>query len=197
VLLSIIQNHHQLLQNQQVNLSGLLNRPPARVKENDIMRVWKYIFPVAYSCGFLIAQAKVVPPSVAKAPNKTLAAPPVSTPEAPSLLDEELLVIKLTPYKPTLVRDPFNAPSDVANENKGDLIDDLGVKGRITSGGKVLAVISDSRGNVRWLPVGFKFKDGELYEITDKAVIFHQRDVNSTTPVFRTVVKPFKREGVK
>ena len=71
----------------------------------------------------------------------------------------------------------------------------IGVKGRIVTNGKVLAVVSDSRGNVRWLPAGYKFRDGELYEITEKAVIFHQRDIGSTNGVFRTVVKPFNREG--
>lgn len=111
--------------------------------------------------------------------------------------EDELLVIKPTPYKPTLVRDPFSAPTDVENANRGDLIDDIAVKGRIISGGKVMAVVADSRGNVRWLPTGYKFRDGELYEITDKAVVFRQRDVNSTSGVFRTVVKPFKREGGK
>lgn len=111
--------------------------------------------------------------------------------------DDELLVIKATPYKPTLVRDPFSAPSDIENAAKGDLIDDIAVKGRIVSNGKVLAVVSDSRGNVRWLPSGYKFRDGELYEITEKAVVFRQRDVNSTTGTYRTVVKPFKREGGK
>ena len=111
--------------------------------------------------------------------------------------EDELLVIKATPYQPKLVRDPFSAPTDVENANKGDLIDDIAVKGRIVSNGKVLAVVADSRGNVRWLPAGYKFRDGELSEITEKAVVFRQRDVNSTSGAFRTVVKPFKREGGK
>lgn len=113
------------------------------------------------------------------------------------MVEDELLVIKLTPYKPSLVRDPFSAPTDVENASKGDLIDDIAVKGRIVTNGKVMAVVSDSRGNVRWLPTGYKFRDGELFEISEKAVVFHQRDVNSTTGTYRTVVKPFKREGGK
>lgn len=125
----------------------------------------------------------------ATAPNAPVTSSPITT------LDEDLLVIKATPYKPSLVRDPFSAPTDIENAAKGDLIDDIAVKGRIISNGKVLAVVSDSRGNVRWLPAGYKFRDGELSEITEKAVVFHQRDVNSTTGTYRTVVKPFKREG--
>ena len=130
-----------------------------------------------------------------QSPQSTIAVavPPQSSP----LSDDDLLTIKPTPYQPKLVRDPFSAPTDIANESKGDLIDDLGVKGRIISNGRVLAVVSDSRGNVRWLPAGYKFRDGELYAITEKAVIFHQRDVNSTSGVFRTVVKPFNREEGK
>jgi len=130
---------------------------------------------------------------------KAPAGPAVPAPvaETPVALEDELLVIKATPYQPKLIRDPFSAPTDVENASKGDLIDDIAVKGRIVSNGKVLAVVADSRGNVRWLPVGYKFRDGELSEITEKAVVFRQRDVNSTSGVFRTVVKPFKREGGK
>lgn len=127
------------------------------------------------------------------APKPAATAPVANSPTATP--DEDLLVIKSTPYKPSLVRDPFSAPTDIENAAKGDLIDDIGVKGRIVSNGKVLAVVSDSRGNVRWLPAGYKFRDGELSEITEKAVVFHQRDINSTTGTYRTVVKPFKREG--
>jgi hypothetical protein len=122
---------------------------------------------------------------------------PAPVAETSAALEDELLVIKATTYQPKLVRDPFSAPTDVENASKGDLIDDIAVKGRIVSNGKVLAVVADSRGNVRWLPVGYKFRDGELSEITEKAVVFRQRDVNSTSGVFRTVVKPFKREGGK
>lgn len=141
------------------------------------------LLPALFSCLSVIGQA---PAPIAA---------PAAEPQA--LLEDALLEIKATPYKPKLVRDPFSAPTDVENANKGDLIDDIGVKGRIVSNGKVLAVVSDSRGNVRWLPAGYKFRDGELSEITEKAVVFRQRDINSTSGVFRTVVKPFKREGGK
>jgi hypothetical protein len=142
----------------------------------------------AFASILLAAQAPA-----AKTP--AVAAPVGEAPMAPP--EDELLVIKATPYQPKLVRDPFSAPTDVENANKGDLIDDIAVKGRIVSNGKVLAVVADSRGNVRWLPAGYKFRDGELSEITEKAVVFRQRDVNSTSGAFRTVVKPFKREGGK
>ena len=137
-----------------------------------------------------------VPAPAGQGGQPTPAVPP--PPAAPAAVaDYELLVIKPTPYQPRLVRDPFSTPSDVENARKGDLIDDVGVKGRIVSNGKVLAVVIDSRGNARWLPAGYKFRDGELFQITDKAVIFHQRDVNSTSGAFRTVVKSFTREGEK
>lgn len=137
--------------------------------------------------------------SPASSPAATPSAPAGTSAQGPTpaMQEDELLVIKMTPYKPSLVRDPFSAPTDVENAAKGDLIDDIAVKGRIVSNGKVMAVVSDSRGNVRWLPVGYKFRDGELFEISEKAVVFHQRDVNSTTGTYRTVVKPFKREGGK
>lgn len=139
------------------------------------------------------------PPPAAKAGKASPAVPPPQAPApTPALTaDYDLLVIKPTPYQPKLGRDPFSAPSDVENARKGDLIDDIGVKGRIVSNGKVMAVVIDSRGNARWLAVGYKFRDGELFQITDKAVIFHQRDVNSTSGAFRTVVKSFTREGDK
>jgi hypothetical protein len=148
-----------------------------------------FLLSSVFTCWSLTAQAT--------APAKP--GPAVPSPSAEPLvpLEDELLVIKPTPYLPKLTRDPFSAPSDVENANKGDLIDDIAVKGRIISNGKVLAVVTDSRGNARWLPAGYKFRDGELFEITEKAVVFRQRDVNSTSGVFRTVVRPFKRGGEK
>ena len=126
-------------------------------------------------------------------------APATAKPGQPAPLpEEELLVIKRTPYQPTLTRDPFKAPSDMESSKQGDLVDDIGVKGRVVSNGKVLAVVSDSRGNIRNLPVGYKFRDGEIVAIDEKTVTFHQWDVNSTNrSVFKKVVKPFKREEGK
>ncbi len=150
-------------------------------------------FPAAFLCLSLFAQA----PAPAGKTNPNSPAVPAPAPDSSPSRDYDLLVIRTTPYQPKLARDPFSAPSDVENARKGDLIDDVGVKGRIVTNGKVLAVVIDSRGNARWLPVGYKFRDGELFQITEKAVIFHQRDVNSTSGVYRTVVKSFMREGGK
>jgi len=59
-------------------------------------------------------------------------------------------------------------------------------------------VVTDARGNVRSLGVGFRFRDGELVAISDKGITFHQWDpATSNTRVFRTVVKTFKREEGK
>ena len=111
---------------------------------------------------------------------------------------EDLVLARATPYRPTLSRDPFSSPTDLDITGKADLVEDVAVKGVIRMGGKLLAVVSDSRGNIRWLPVGFHFKDGEISSIDDKSVSFHQWDVNSTVrSAFRTVVKNFKREEGK
>ena len=130
-----------------------------------------------------------------KAPVVSQPAPAAALPPLP---EEELLVIKKTPYRPSLTRDPFRAPSEAESSKQGDLVDDIGVKGRVVSNGKVFAMVSDSRGNIRQLPVGYKFRDGEIISIDEKSVTFHQWDVNSTNrSVFKKVVKPFKREEGK
>jgi len=111
---------------------------------------------------------------------------------------DELIAVRATPYRPTLLRDPFAAPTDAEQTNKGDMVDDIGVKGIVSSNGKVMAVVTDARGNVRWLPIGYRFGDGELVGANDKSVTFHQWDASSTnTKIFRTVVKTFKREEGK
>lgn len=131
----------------------------------------------------LFAQQPVTPAAAA--------APPASS-------TDDLLLIKPTPYRPVMVRDPFATPSDSEQGTKGDLIDDIGVKGRVVSGGKSFVVISDSRGVTRKVPVGYKFRDGEVVAIDDKAVTFHQWEINSTNrSAYRTVVKAFKREEGK
>ena len=77
-------------------------------------------------------------------------------------------------------------------------MDDIGVKGRVISNGKVLLVVTDSRGNIRTLPVGHRFKDGEIVAISERAVTFHQWEINSTNKsVYRTLVKTFKPEEGK
>ncbi len=116
-------------------------------------------------------------------------------PEAPA---QDVAIIKITPYQPTIQRDPFATPRDDRPTNALDLIEDISVKGMIRKDGKNFAIVSDSRGNVRWLPAGHRFKDGEITSITDKAVTFHQWDVNTTNrSVFRTITKTFKREEGK
>jgi hypothetical protein len=111
---------------------------------------------------------------------------------------DDLIAVRATPYRPTLQRDPFSAPTDAEQSNKGDMVDDIGVKGMVVSNGQPKAVVTDSRGNVQTLPIGHRFRDGELVAINDKAVTFHQWDVSTTnTKIFRTVVKTFKREEGK
>jgi len=122
--------------------------------------------------------------------------PPVPTAQAAAEVD--LTKIEAIPYKPQQRRDPFNMPNDSDKSGRGDLVDDVGVKGRIVSGGKVMLVATDSRGNIRTLPVGFPFKDGRLVAIGERSVTFHQWDITSTNKsVYRTIVKTFKPEEGK
>lgn len=132
-------------------------------------------------------------PLVAQAPAKPAAPPP-----APQPVVEDVALIQATPYKPTIQRDPFSTPRDERPVDAGDIIDDISVKGLVRRDGKTLAIISDSRGNVRWLPVGHRFKDGEIVAIGEKGVTFRQWDVNTTNrTVFRTITKSYKREEGK
>jgi hypothetical protein len=123
---------------------------------------------------------------------------PAGTTPAPEAPAQDVAIIKITPYQPTIQRDPFATPRDDRPTDALDLIEDISVKGMIRKDGKNFAIVSDSRGNVRWLPAGHRFKDGEITSITDKAVTFHQWDVNTTNrSVFRTITKTFKREEGK
>jgi hypothetical protein len=145
----------------------------------------------ALACGILAAQGAPARPA-----GETVATPALSANQG--INPDDLIAARATPYHPTLQRDPFAAPTDAEQSNKGDMVDDIGVKGMVIAGGKSMAVVTDARGNVRWLPVGYRFRDGELVSINDKSVTFHQWDPNSTnTKIFRTVVKTFKREEGK
>lgn len=124
--------------------------------------------------------------------------PPPVKPAEQTINADDLILVHPTPYRPTLVRDPFSAPTDAEQTNKGDLVDDIAIKGIVKSHGKTLAVVSDARGTIRTIGVGFKFRDGELISIDDKSATFHQWDASSSnTRAYRTVVKTFKREEGK
>lgn len=128
----------------------------------------------------------------------TLAGVAQDKPAVPDPTPDDVAIIKITPYKPAIQRDPFSAPRDERPADALDLLEDISVKGMIKKDGKNFAIVSDSRGNVRWLPVGHRFKDGEITAITDKAVTFHQWEMNTTNrSVFRTITKTFKREEGK
>jgi hypothetical protein len=134
---------------------------------------------------------------IAQGPGKSVQAPPPAA-ASPAVAGDDVAVIKATPYHPSIQRDPFSAPRDERPADAVDVLDDIAVKGMIKKDGKNFAIISDSRGNVRWLPVGHRFKDAEITAITDKAVVFHQWEMNSTNrSAFRTITKTFKREEGK
>jgi hypothetical protein len=119
-----------------------------------------------------------------------------AAPQAPNV--DDLLAARATPYRPSLQRDPFATPSDADQTTRGDMVDDIAVKGRVVYKGKTMAVVTDSRGNTRMLPIGHRFRDGELVAVGEKTVTFHQWDPSGmNTRVFRTVVKSFKREEGK
>ena len=133
-----------------------------------------------------------------------MAQAPAKKPEAPApqqaqdAAAPDAGLIKQIPYRPTLTREPFLTLSDGGATGTGDLLDDLAVKGYTKRDGKLFAIIADSRGNVRWLPIGYKFKDGEIVSIDETSVTFHQWDPNSSNrSVFRKVTKSFKREETK
>ena len=135
-------------------------------------------------------------PAGAKGQPDAMAAPGLSANQGVN--PDDLIAVRATPYRPTLQRDPFSAPTDAEQTNKGDMVDDIGVKGVVTANHKMLAVVTDARGGVRLLPVGYRFRDGELVAISDKGIVFHQWDASSTnTKIFKTVVKTFKREEGK
>lgn len=146
----------------------------------------------------LSAQTPQAPP--AEKNDKPGAVSPVVTPVPVEALppQEELIQVKPIPYRPLLNRDPFSAPTDLEQASKGDLVDDIAVKGWLKSAKISYAVVSDSHGNTKRLPIGYKFRDGELVAIDEKSVTFHQWDVTSTNrSAYRTIVKTFKREEGK
>ena len=106
-----------------------------------------------------------------------------------------LIQSQIVDFKPNLRRDPFVVPTGTTNTNKGLLIDEITVKGIVVARKTPFAVILDPYHNVLEIPVGHKFLDGELTEITNNALVFSQWDINSTNrSLRRTVTKVFMRE---
>lgn len=146
---------------------------------------------LAASGSLLMAQAKK--PAAAPAP-----APAPAAPAADAAPVDDITVIKAIPYNPDIKRDPFETPSDQRPANQQDSVDDCAVKGVVRQNGKMLAVCSDSRGNVNWLDVGHQFRDGVIVAIDDKGVTFHQWEANTTNKsIYRVVTKTFKPEVKK
>jgi len=113
---------------------------------------------------------------------------------------DSLIKSQIVEFKPNLRRDPFVVPTGNTNDlnNKGLLIDEITIKGRIVVRNRVFAIVLDPHQNVLEIPVGFKFLDGELTEITTNALVFSQWDLNSTNrSVQRTLTKVFMREEEK
>jgi hypothetical protein len=115
-----------------------------------------------------------------------------------------LIESQIVEYRPKHDRDPFGA----AQEGKGRVVeedDELTIDGITLQGSlidakkKVYLIVLDSHQVVRQLPVGFRFKDGEITAITDAGAVFSTWDpaLGLRSPVKRTVTKNFKREDGK
>lgn len=150
-------------------------------------RLLSYLFAANSLALGLVAQ----PAPKSPAPETT---PQVPAPKVEEPTSENLEHVKY-PYRPTLIRDPFLSPSDNVDKTRSESLDEIGIRGRVVVRGKPMAIVLDSRGKTRMLPVGYRFKDGEIAAITDKAVIFRQWDPASVNRSHaKTVEKPFKRE---
>jgi hypothetical protein len=166
------------------------------------MFISRLVLSLLLGCGAVV-QAQGTKPAPGKPPAKGATPPAPSGAEVPEAMaappvQEDPIATKAVPYKPVISRDPFLSPNEDAPTGKGDLVDDIGVKGYTKKGGRYFAVVSDRRGTIRELPVGYKFRDGEIAAIDEKAVTFRQWDVNSTVrTAWRTIVKSFKREEGK
>lgn len=142
--------------------------------------------------GLAVSLPAMAQPVPKPAPVPSSKAAPQPVPDDPA--DATLEHVKF-PYRPSLVRDPFQSPTDSVDKTRAESIDEIGIKGRLVSKGKTMAIILDSRGKTRMLPVGYRFKDGEIVAITDKAVLFRQWDPTSTNRArTKSVEKLFKRE---
>jgi hypothetical protein len=93
------------------------------------------------------AQAKPAPKATPK-PAAAAAEKAEPTPEAEAVPTPaaDPLTAKAVPYRPTITREPFASPSEEQDTGKGDMVDDIGVKGYTRKNGKYFAVVSDKRG---------------------------------------------------
>ncbi len=149
--------------------------------------------------GFGLLSAQTPAPKGAK-PAAAPTQPPTATPAGQAAdAADDITVIKMVPYQPTLKRDPFATPSDDSTKSQGNLVEDIAVKGVVRGNdGKFLAVIVDSHGKSTFVPVGFRLRDGEIVGIDARSVTFHQWELNTTNrSAYRTVVKTFKNEEAK
>ena len=113
-----------------------------------------------------------------------------------------LIESQIVEYRPKHNRDPFNATQEDKNrgavaEDDELMIDGINLAGRIIDAKKkVYLIVLDSKQNVMHLPVGFRFRDGEITAITDTGAVFSTWDpaLGPRSPVKRTVTKYFKRE---
>jgi hypothetical protein len=112
-----------------------------------------------------------------------------------------LVESQIVEYRPKMSRDPFHAATkeDKNLEQSDMLVDEITIIGRVVASKKAYLVVLDSQQNVKQLPVGYRFQDGEIAAITEAGAVFTTWDsaMGPRSPVKRTVTKPFKREEVR
>jgi len=112
-----------------------------------------------------------------------------------------LIESQIVEYRPMKMgRDPFQGAKEEKNREQGDLlIDETAIIGRVVIGRKAYLIVLDSMQNVRQLPVGHRFQDGEITAITEAGATFTTWDASQgpRSPMKRTVTKAFKREEAK
>jgi len=114
-----------------------------------------------------------------------------------------LIESQIVEYRPKHDRDPFGAAQEDKSRpvvEQGDMmIDEITILGRIVAKKGASLIVLDSRQDKKLLPVGFRFRDGEITDITNTAAVFTMWDptLGPRAPVKRTVTKHFKREDGK
>jgi hypothetical protein len=107
---------------------------------------------------------------------------------------------QMVEYRPKSSRDPFQAGQEEKAREQSDLhIDDVTIIGRIVANKKVFLLVVDPRQELVQLPIGYRFRNGELTAVTEAGATFATWDpaLGPSSPAKRTVIKPFKREEVR
>jgi len=119
----------------------------------------------------------------------------------PSDFRSFLVESQIVEYRPKSTRDPFQ-PAQQVDRNREQtelMIDEYTIAGRVIANKKTYLIMLDPQQNVKQMPVGARFQDGEITAITETGVTFTTWDpaLGPRSPVKRTVTKNFRREEVR